>query len=104
MGYSKLSFSYHLFINTDTIYVENLPIELDNVTIKSRKGKRYIKEVGYAKKSLIELTENGYMPNSNMRIATYIASKGNEGWIMYTVHGRIIPKENDIVQFFRIRL
>lgn len=104
LGYSKLSIGYNIFLKADTIYLERMPIELDNVIIKPNKGKIYTKEIGYAKKSFIEIRESGYNPNSNMRIATYIPNNNHENWIIRSVQCRTIPKENDLVQFFRIRL
>jgi hypothetical protein len=104
LGYSKLTIVYNTFLNADTIYLESIPIELENVIIKSKRGKIYTKEIGYAKKPFIEIRESGYNPNSNMRIATYIPNNNNENWIINSVQCRTIPRDNNIVQLFRIRL
>lgn len=103
LGYLKYSIDYIAFLKADTIYIQNMPIELNDVIVKGKRSKIHTKEIGYHKTSLIEFKENGYNPNSNQRIATFIAHN-SEKWAIKSIHCRVIPKENKQIQFFRIRL
>lgn len=103
LGYLKFSIDYSTFSKADTLYLQSGPIELNDVIVKGKRGKIYTKEIGYHKTSFIEFRENGYNPNSNQRIATFIAHN-DEKWAIKSIHCRIIPKDNEQIQFFRIRL
>ncbi|WP_028521819.1 hypothetical protein [Runella limosa] len=92
LGYLKYSIDYSAFLKADTIYLQNIPIELNDIIVKDKRSKIHTKEIGYHKTSLIEFKENGYNPNSNQRIATFIAHN-SEKWAIKSIHCRVIPKK-----------
>lgn len=104
LGYDKTTIAFTDLLKKDTIYLNNRPINLENVVIKAKSSAYISKEIGYSKKPFIELEQNSITPNSNTKIVTYIPNDSKKTSFISKIHCRLYPEENSLATTFRLRL
>jgi hypothetical protein len=102
LGYKKKTLTNTLFIKSDSIFIENSPVELETVTIKLTKNKYSVQTVGFYKNSFFQL-KNEFIPNSNMKIAVFIKKSTSKNTVISKVFYRLKPHTSAIVNFYRVR-
>ena len=102
LGYHTAVFEMRLVQKRDTLFLSPEPIQLGPVTISAKGTKTSTKTLGFVRK--LGVVVNGYCPNSNMITATFVAAEGLGLSPIRKVVCSIVPKKNELVSTFRVRV
>jgi hypothetical protein len=102
LGYHTTIFEIRFIHEHDTLFLSPEPIQLGPVTITAKGTKTSTKTLGFVRK--LGVVVNGYGPNSNIITATFVAAEGLGLSPIRKVVCSIVPKENELVSTFRVRV
>ncbi|MDR6562846.1 MULTISPECIES: carboxypeptidase-like regulatory domain-containing protein [unclassified Arcicella] len=100
LGYEQRIFSLNDFLHSDTIFLREKNVVLEEVTVKSRKNKMI--DYGTFHKRWI-VYQASYNPNSGTIIAARIENHDNVKGVITNLHYRLSPEKSEFVKKYRLR-
>jgi hypothetical protein len=100
LGYEYKKISFKQYLKSDTIFLKEKNIVLDEVVVKSKKSK-VIYLGNFHKRWLVY--QATFSPNSSQIIALKIENKNRIAGIIDALHFRLDPQKSDFAKKFRLR-
>jgi hypothetical protein len=100
LGYESKKILFKQYLKSDTIFLIEKNIILDEVVVKSKKN--IFLDLGNFHKRWI-INQTVFNPNSNQIITTRIENKNRVNGIINSLHFRLEPQKSDFIKKFRLR-
>ena len=104
LGYERKIINKNTLNKLDTIFLNIKTVELNELTVSIKRKKRKTKTLGFYHRDPLKILSSGFTPNSSFKVATFIQNSIDDEALIKKVFCDLIPKENEHVKTFRIRL
>lgn len=104
LGYQTKSILKKKFFESDTVFLNNVPLELQEVQIKAARRNNRTILAGNTKSIKIQLRTDVLTPNSNTKLATFIPNPTQTGGMIHELHYQLYPKPSEIASSFTVRV